>query len=112
MAHRRLIAIALGCMGIPLLHAMISFAARRDPSPWLLPARPGTTCVLPQQRMRTEHMTYLKSLRDEVVRMGRRERVGQGISGCRSCHANRAQFCDRCHARASVSPDCFGCHPY
>lgn len=112
MSHRRLIAIALGCMGLPLLYAVISFAARPERKPWLEPAKPGTTCVLPRERMRAEHMGYLKALRDEVVRTGRRDRVGQGITSCRGCHTDRAQFCDRCHDQASVVPGCFGCHLY
>jgi hypothetical protein len=99
-------------MGIPLLHAVLTFAGRQESSPWLAPAKSGTTCVLPMQRMRTEHRTYLKSLRDEVVRGGQRARMDQGIGSCRTCHPQRTQFCDRCHARASVSPDCFGCHAY
>jgi hypothetical protein len=109
---RRLIVIALVCMVVPLLYAVTTFATRPEPTPWLAPAKPNTTCILPTERMRYQHMTYLKHLRDEVVREGRRDRVGQGMSSCRNCHAEREQFCDRCHARASVSPDCFGCHRY
>jgi hypothetical protein len=50
------------------------------------------------------------------VREGRTEQVTgaqpQGITSCRSCHAHRELFCDRCHVEVSVAPDCFGCHTY
>ena len=115
--HRRLILASLALMAAPLLYAVLSFAARPEPGPtWLEPARPGTTCILPRERMRYDHMKYLARLRDQVVREGRREQVGgprpQGITSCRGCHAHRAEFCDRCHVRASVQPDCFSCHAY
>ena len=30
--------------------------------------------------------------------------------GCLDCHSNKAEFCDRCHASAGVTPKCFDCH--
>jgi hypothetical protein len=117
MTHRRLILAALVLMAAPLLCAVITFAARPDPRlPWLEPPVPGTTCILPKASMRLYHMTHLKHLRDQVVREGRRDLLGgarpQGITSCRGCHLHREQFCDRCHERAGVQPDCFGCHDY
>ena len=114
--HRRAIVVALALMAVPLLYALISFAARpASQLSWLEPARPGTTCVLPKDT-RYEHMRYLKSLRDQVMREGKREQItgahAQGLGSCRSCHAHRELFCDRCHERASVRLDCFGCHAY
>lgn len=119
---RRLIVIALVAMSVPILFAVATFAARSAgdgaqaaSSRWLEPAS-GGTCILPRARMRYEHMQHLKSLRDEVVRAGLRDRItgsaAQGIGTCRGCHAHREQFCDRCHDRAGVAPDCFGCHGY
>ena len=29
---------------------------------------------------------------------------------CMKCHSNKAEFCDRCHDYAGVSPDCWSCH--
>jgi hypothetical protein len=29
---------------------------------------------------------------------------------CLDCHSNKAEFCDRCHNYASVSPYCWDCH--
>jgi hypothetical protein len=113
--HRRLIVAALALMAAPLLCAVIAGAAApRTTTPYLEPAAPGTTCILPKERMRYEHMTYLKRLRDEVVREGR-ALVGdqpRGLGSCRSCHASRERFCDRCHEAATVRLDCYGCHPY
>ena len=115
IAHRRVLAAALGLMAVPLLLAVLSFAARSEP-PWLETPKAGTTCVLPKPNMRYQHITHLKTLRDRVVRDGLRAEITgsrpQGISSCRNCHAQREQFCDRCHLQASVQPDCFGCHAY
>jgi hypothetical protein len=115
--HRRLIVLSLALMAAPLLFAVLSRAAGPEPpSPYLEPPKPNTTCVLPREGMRYEHMKHLRSLRDEVLRDGKRAQVegarAQGITSCRSCHAHRAEFCDRCHERASVRLDCFGCHAY
>jgi hypothetical protein len=115
--HRRTIVVALSLMAVPLLYAVLTFAARPAPDrPWLEPPAPSTSCVLPKERMRYEHMRYLKGLRDQVIREGRREQVmgaqAQGIGSCRGCHPHRELFCDRCHERSSVRLDCFGCHAY
>lgn len=118
MTHsRRAIAVALLLMAVPLLWAVITFAARPAfQRPWLEAPLANTTCVLPKESMRYDHMRYLKNLRDQVMREGRREQVSgeraQGIGSCRGCHAHRELFCDRCHERSSVRLDCFGCHPY
>ena len=115
--HRRAIVASLALMAAPLLFAVITFAGRPDPQiPWLEPAKAQTTCVLPAERMRWDHMRHLKGFRDQVVREGKRDGIagpgGRGITSCRGCHAHRDKFCDRCHQRASVQPDCFGCHVY
>jgi len=115
--HRRFLVAALVLMAAPLLYAVMALAARpRTETPYLEPAAANTTCILPQERMRYDHMKYLKSLRDEVLREGKSEALTgarpRGLGSCRSCHAHREQFCDRCHARASVALDCYGCHTY
>ena len=115
--HRRAIVAALLLMAVPLLYAVLTFAARPEAKvPWLEPAARNTTCILPKASMRYEHMQHLKRLRDEAVRAGNRMGLTgdrpQGISSCRGCHAHREQFCDRCHLQASVRPDCFDCHAY
>jgi hypothetical protein len=115
--YRRTIVASLVLMAVPLLYAVVTFAARPAPEgPWLEPPLANTTCVLPRERMRYDHMRYLKTLRDQVMREGRRELVtgehAQGIGSCRECHAHREFFCDRCHEHSSVRLDCFGCHVY
>jgi hypothetical protein len=115
--QRRLIVVSLVLMAAPLLYAVITFAARPESEiSWLEPATPNTTCILPKASMRYNHMNHLKSLRDQVVRGGKREQLAspraQGMTSCRGCHAHRERFCDRCHEQASVRPDCFGCHAY
>jgi hypothetical protein len=107
----------MALMTLPLLLALVGFAVRpAEEEPWLEPARRNTTCILPRAEMRYQHMAHLKALRDRVVRQGLRvEATGaqpQGLASCRSCHAQRELFCDRCHAKADVSVDCFGCHAY
>ena len=31
-------------------------------------------------------------------------------AACMKCHANKAEFCDKCHNSNSVSPYCWDCH--
>jgi hypothetical protein len=117
LRHRGVIVVALLLMAVPLLYGVVTFAARENsPLPWLEPAKSGTTCILPREPMRYLHMTYLKTLRDQVVRQGDRSQVtgtyAQGITSCRRCHEHREMFCNKCHEAASVRLDCFNCHSY
>lgn len=83
-----------------------------------IPASAGTECVLPAEEMRGAHMELLNEWRNEVVRHGKRVYVSHNgtehymslSNTCLACHNNRAEFCDRCHDYAGVSPDCWGCH--
>ncbi len=113
--HRRVLVVVWLLMAVPLCYALVSFAARPSTPAWLEAPRPRTKCVFPTDA-RYEHMRHLKRLRDQVLRDGRRDEItgaaAQGLGGCRGCHAHREEFCDRCHARASVALDCFGCHVY
>lgn len=114
--YRRAVAAALLVMGVPLLLSLVGFARGAQPEPFLAPAKPETRCVLEPSIMRHTHMTYLARLRDRVVRDGDAATVAdseaRGMRSCSGCHADRAAFCDRCHTRASVTLDCFGCHAY
>lgn len=67
-------------------------------------------CVRDPEYMRFHHMDLLKETRSDVIRAGLKG--GITLAGCGDCHHNRDQFCDRCHEKASVSLDCFGCHYY
>ncbi len=81
-------------------------------------AKEAKTCVRPAAFMRTEHMQMLDDWRDTVVRDGRRIMVNEegkafnmSLSNtCLECHANKEQFCDRCHTYASADPYCWDCH--
>ena len=67
-------------------------------------------CVRETYYMRHQHWVLLRSVREEVVRYGKRGDIG--LSKCSECHTSRERFCDRCHEAASLTPDCFGCHYY
>jgi hypothetical protein len=75
-------------------------------------------CVAPTETMRARHMQILDEWRNTVVRTGVRTYVGRNgetitmsLSGtCMKCHANKSEFCDRCHTYLAVSPYCWDCH--
>ena len=67
-------------------------------------------CVRDSSYMRFRHMDVLKEARSDVIRKGLKG--GITLKGCGDCHVNRDQFCDKCHERASVILDCWGCHYY
>ncbi len=75
-------------------------------------------CVLPRDQMRASHMQLLAAWREDVVRRGDRAYVASGgvrytksLTGtCLGCHEKKADFCDRCHGYAGVSPACWDCH--
>lgn len=81
-------------------------------------AKAAKQCVMPTDYMRTEHMQLLDEWRLKVVRGAVREftnPAGQTFNmslsnTCLDCHSNKAEFCDRCHNYASVSPYCWDCH--
>ena len=86
--------------------------------PTLVVGTKESNCVLPREQMRATHMEVLNEWRDRVVRRGERvTRTAEGkelrmsLTGtCLGCHADKAQFCDRCHEYAAVEPTCFNCH--
>ena len=76
------------------------------------PREMGTDCDGRDVRyMRYEHWEYLKTVREEIVRCGKRDGT-PGLGTCQDCHKSNERFCNRCHAAASVKPDCFDCHDY
>ncbi len=76
------------------------------------------TCVRSTEYMKTQHMQLLNDWRDSVVREGKRIYVNpegkafeMSLTGtCLDCHSEKAEFCDRCHTYASVTPYCWNCH--
>jgi len=75
------------------------------------------TCIRPKAFMRTRHMQLLNEWQT-AVRNGNRiyvntdgKRYTMSLSGaCLSCHDNKADFCDRCHTYAGITPNCWDCH--
>ncbi len=75
-------------------------------------------CVEPKEYMRSKHMALMDNWRLSVVRENRRiyaSSYGKNYDmsltrTCLGCHSNKAQFCDRCHNYAGVSPNCWHCH--
>ena len=89
------------------------------PEVWLSDkAKAAETCVKPLDDIRRNHMHLLDQWRDTVSREGKRVFVAWNgkeyypglTTTCLGCHEDKAQFCDRCHNYASVSPYCWDCH--
>ena len=75
-------------------------------------------CVESKEFMAAWHMDLLNQWRDSVVRSGNRvSNTANGrafemslSNGCTKCHANKTEFCDKCHDYAGVDPYCWDCH--
>jgi hypothetical protein len=110
--------------GLLLFVALVTWPAWRalaspPPRPPDLARPAGERCVAPVEYMRASHMTLLAQWRDRVVRDGVRAEIGaagravtMSLTGTclGTCHADKAAFCDRCHAYAAVTPTCWTCH--
>ena len=81
-------------------------------------AQTAGACVRSTEYMKTQHMKLLDEWRDIVVREGKRIYVNSSgkefkmslSDTCLDCHSEKAEFCDRCHDYASVTPYCWECH--
>lgn len=84
-------------------------------------AKAAKECVEPKEYMKLEHMQILDIWRDGVVREANRVYISEkgekfnmslstGDDSCMGCHSNKADFCDKCHDYASVTPYCWDCH--
>ncbi|UCD33984.1 MAG: sulfate reduction electron transfer complex DsrMKJOP subunit DsrJ [Desulfobacterales bacterium] len=81
-------------------------------------AKAAKECVEETSYMKAEHMQILDVWRDTVVRDAKRVYVNSkgkeyemSLSNtCLDCHVEKAQFCDKCHDYASVTPYCWDCH--
>lgn len=75
-------------------------------------------CIEKTPYMREKHTELLTRWKEAVVRDGGRTyRASNGktyvvslTKTCMGCHANKEQFCDRCHNYTSVKPYCWDCH--
>jgi hypothetical protein len=94
--------------------------AAGTPAPGPDPRLPETekVCVRPAGQMRLAHMQVVNDWRDRVVREhvrfevapdGRRHEMSLTRT-CLGCHRDKAEFCDRCHNYAGVTPYCWECH--
>ena len=99
---------------LPVLLSLVGFVFSRggDKAEVFLeaPNPEWENCVRNAEYMRFRHMDLLKEVRDDVIRDGLKG--GITLAGCGDCHENRDQFCDKCHEKASVLLDCWGCHYY
>jgi len=86
---------------------------------WALPdPAEHPKCILPAEEMRVSHMDLLNEWRDSVVRDGERiyeapdeTKYNMSLSQtCLDCHANKEEFCDKCHNFMGVDPYCWDCH--
>lgn len=81
-------------------------------------AKAAKECVAAGESMKSEHMQILDIWRDTVQREGKRIWVSSTgkeynmslTKTCLECHESKADFCDKCHNYASVSPYCWECH--
>lgn len=92
----------------------------RVPKP-LIPQGKGTSCVLPTDFMRANHMLVIRDQRDRTMRRGIRTQQFS-LKGCIACHAvpgddkrpvsydDSKHFCRACHDYTAVKIDCFQCH--
>ncbi|BCS89438.1 sulfate reduction electron transfer complex DsrMKJOP subunit DsrJ [Pseudodesulfovibrio sediminis] len=75
-------------------------------------------CIESKEFMREQHMQLLNQWRDWALRDGKRtytNHAGKEFTislqnTCMKCHNNKADFCDKCHTDAGVSPYCWDCH--
>jgi hypothetical protein len=81
-------------------------------------AKAAKECITTKEKMKYEHMQILNEWRDTVVRDAKRIYVTSSgkefnmslTNTCLDCHEQKAEFCDKCHNYASVSPYCWECH--
>jgi hypothetical protein len=110
--------VFLALATFPIWYNQVSGGAAPFEKPVIPDEIQGRDCVIDAELMTTEHMQLLMDWRDEVVRENDRifvasdgGRYYKSLSDtCMSCHANKDEFCDRCHDYLSVAPYCWECH--
>ncbi len=117
-----IVATSVVLMLLPLGYSVVSTvfsAAGTSSEPFLQgpPEDSGERCILETEygiNARFHHMTFLKRIRDEAVREGKRGEMS--LDDCWECHANselgtsRTGFCQKCHAAVNLTLGCFQCH--
>jgi hypothetical protein len=108
------VAVAVVVILLPLAYSLVSspFAQQTPPSQVFLerPDPQYQRCIKDTTYMRFHHWELLRSVREDVVRYGKREDIG--LARCKDCHTSRERFCNQCHNAVSLYPDCFQCHYY
>jgi hypothetical protein len=107
--------VFLALITFPIWYNMVS-GEQAEPPDIVTPD--DGACLLDAEEMRTEHMQMIMDWRDEVVRDKQRihttadgRRFDKSLTRtCLDCHANKAEFCDRCHDYLGVKPYCWDCH--
>ena len=110
------LAVFLGLVTFPVWYNIAAGTSSRAPE--LKRPEQEKNCVAPVAYMRTSHMELLTSWRDQVVRQNIRaftafdgKTYAMALTQtCMKCHASKADFCDRCHEYAGVTPHCWDCH--
>ena len=111
------LAVFLALLSFPAWHNLSAHVTTKGPN-IRLPA-PGKQCVAATEFMRTSHMKLLIDWRENVVRAGARDFTAADGKHFHTsltptcldqCHGGKAEFCDRCHDYAAVSPSCWSCH--
>jgi hypothetical protein len=100
----------------PIWYHMI--AGEATPAPELKLPVGESECIAETEFMRNNHMNLVMTWRDEVVRVN--QRTFEAPDGrewekslthtCLACHAEKAEFCDKCHDYLGVQPYCWDCH--
>jgi hypothetical protein len=106
--------VFLALITFPIWYNMVSGEQSEPPEI----VTPEGQCILDADLMRTEHMQLVMDWRDEVVRDKHRihttadgRRFDKSLTRtCLDCHAEKAEFCDRCHDYLGVKPYCWDCH--
>ncbi len=109
--------IFLGLASFPAWYDLFAGVNARGPNQAL--PKTEKQCVAPVEYMKTSHMTLLHTWREDVVRRntrdftafdGRHYTMSLTATCLQQCHGAKADFCDRCHNYAAVSPPCWDCH--
>jgi len=107
--------IFIGALCAPFAKGMVSGPYKQPELK--LPAN-EKECIESKEYMRENHMALLNEWRDWALRDGKRtytNHAGKEFkislqNTCMKCHTNKADFCDKCHTDAGVSPYCWDCH--
>ncbi len=111
-------------LGFGLMSVNMAYAGSTEVLPGSRAANLQSCVVVDTDDMRRNHMEFLLHKRDLTMREGIRTHGDDvvSLSGCISCHAAKddkgqyipvneeEQFCQTCHQRVAVKPDCFDCH--